>query len=137
MVENKNQQRLKLVARIFLGLLFIISAWAKAGQFAGVVGYMTKNGVPAAQVLLVLTLIVEFGAGALLIFGWQARYAALTLIVFVAVVTPIFHAFWNAEGAQVSAQLNNFFKNVAIIGGLLYVFISGPGKLGLGKSDSE
>jgi putative oxidoreductase len=43
------------------------------------------------------------------------------------VATLISHSFWTLPAEAQSAQQTQFFKNVAIIGGLLFYFVSGPG----------
>jgi putative oxidoreductase len=55
----------------------------------------------------------------LLLVGFKARWAALGLAVFTAVITPIFHNYWAVPEAQKMMQKMNFFKNMAIAGGLL------------------
>ena len=45
------------------------------------------------------------------------------------------HPFWAAEPASFGGQLNNFMKNLAIMGGMLYVFVHGPGPLSLGRDE--
>ena len=49
------------------------------------------------------------------------------MAIFVAVITPIFHNYWASPPAQMTAQQLNFYKNLAVIGGLLVVFAFGPG----------
>jgi putative oxidoreductase len=43
------------------------------------------------------------------------------------VITPIFHNFWAVPEAQKMMQMQNFFKNLAAIGGLLAFVAYGPG----------
>lgn len=120
-----------LVGRILMAALFIVSGVRKAMAFNASVAYMMKNGVPMAEFLLVLTLVLEIGGGLLLALGWKTRWISLVLAIFVAVITPIFHGFWAFDGAQFAAQLNNFLKNIAIVGGLLYFAVFGAGRLSL------
>ena len=67
----------------------------------------------------------------LLLVGWQARWAALGLAIFVAIITPIFHNFWAMPEAQQMMQRQAFFKNLAIVGGLLVLTAFGPGGFSL------
>ena len=118
-----------LVGRILLALIFLIAGVGKITGFAGTVGYMEAYGVPMAQLLAVVAIVIEVGGGIMLIVGWQARWGAAALFLFTLIVTPIFHAFWSDPGEQV-----NFLKNLAIMGGLLYVMAYGPGNMAMQKN---
>ena len=123
-----------LAARILLAQLFIISGIGKIGHFAGTAAYMVGMGLPMANVLLVLTIALEVGGGALLIAGWQTRWVATAFCGFTLLATFIFHPFWNTDPAGVTSQLNNFMKNFAIMGGMLYVMAYGAGPLSLDRA---
>jgi putative oxidoreductase len=69
--------------------------------------------------LLPIALAAELGLGLALLVGFQTRWAALGLAIFVAVITPIFHGYWAMPEAQVMMQKLSFNKNLGIIGGLL------------------
>ena len=120
-----------LLGRLLMAALFIVAGVRKAMAFSASAGYMVKNGVPMAEFLLVLTLVLEIGGGLMLVLGWKTRWISLVLAIFVAVITPIFHGFWAFDGAQFTPQLNNFLKNIAIVGGLLYFAVFGAGRLSL------
>lgn len=110
------------VGRALAGLLFLVSGINKILAFSYVAGWMSSSGLPAAGVLLALTILLEVGAGLALITGFQARFAAAALALFLVPVTLIFHGFWHADAAELQNQLNHFLKNVAILGGMLIVF---------------
>jgi len=117
-----------LVGRALLAALFIWSGAGKLAGFAGTAGYIASKGLPMPEVLAALSIFAELGGGLALLFGFRARWAALMLAVFIAVITPIFHNFWAVPEAQVMMQKINFGKNLAIIGGMLMVFAFGPGR---------
>ena len=48
-------------------------------------------------------------------------------------VTWLFHAYWGLPADQMQAQFIQFQKNLAIMGGLLYVIGFGPGAFSLGR----
>ncbi len=81
------------------------------------------SGVPAA--LLPITILVEFGGGLALLFGFQARLAALGLGVFSIITAFIFH------GTDDQMQQINFMKNLAMAGGLFYLMLYSAGRLSL------
>lgn len=69
--------------------------------------------------MLVLTILIEVGAGVMLILGYRARMAAIVLAVRVAIVTPIFHGYRAVDAAQYGNPFNHLRKNTSIIRGLL------------------
>jgi len=115
------------LGRALLGTLFLIAGVLKIAPFKGVAGFMASKGMPASEVLLVLTIALEIVGGLALIVGWRVRIAAWALALFTAAAALIFHAFWVAEAPAFQNQLNHFLKNVAIIGGLLCVAVAGAG----------
>ncbi|WP_374568973.1 DoxX family protein [Ideonella sp.] len=125
------QDTLSLVGRALLALLFIPAGFSKIIGFAGVVGYIASKGVPMPEVCAALAIAAELGLGLLLLAGWQARWAALGLALFVFVITPIFHAFWAVPPEQQMMQQQAFFKNLAAAGGLLVAAAFGPGRFSI------
>lgn len=121
------QDALTLVGRALVALLFIPAGWGKIAGFAGVVGYIQSKGVPMPEVCAAIAIAAELGLGLLLLIGWQARWAALGLAIFIGVITPIFHNFWAVDAVQKMMQQQAFFKNIAVLGGLLVLAAFGPG----------
>ena len=132
-VFNLAKQYGPLIGRILLALIFILSGYSKIGGFQQTVGYMAGHGLPLPQVLLVLTIIIEVGGGLMILLGWRARWAALAIFLWLIPTTLIFHAFWAADAAQMQNQWGNFMKNLAIMGGMMYVMASGSGPYSLGR----
>jgi putative oxidoreductase len=122
-----------LLGRILLAHIFIISGLGKIAGFQGTAQYIGSHGLPAAQLLTVLVIIVELGGGIALLIGWKARWAAAALFIFSLLAAVIFHAFWSAPADQAMMQQINFMKNLAIMGGMLYVLVYGPGPLSVEK----
>jgi putative oxidoreductase len=120
-----------LVARILLALMFVLSGISKLTGLEGTAGYIASVGLPAAQLLAIGAGVLEVVAGALLIVGWQARWAALALAAFTVVASLLFHNFWAMPKEQQFMQQLMFMKNLAITGGLLFVFAFGAGTLSL------
>ena len=112
---------LALIARVLMAYIFLFAGWGKISAYSATVGYMESMGVPGA--LLPLTILVEFGGGLALLFGFQARFAAFGLGLFSVITAFIFH-----DGAQDSI---NFMKNFAMAGGLFFLMLHGVGKMSL------
>ena len=122
-----------LVGRALLAALFIWSGAGKLAGFAGTAGYIASKGLPLPEILAALSVFAELGGGLALLFGFKARWAALMIAVFTAVITPIFHKFWGIPAGEVMMQQINFTKNITIIGGLLMVFAFGPGRFSIDR----
>jgi len=120
-----------LLGRLLLTAIFIIAGMQKITDFSGTAAFMASKGLPLVNVLLVLAIIVELGGGLLILVGWQARWAAAALFFFVIIITPIFHPIWDAQ--LLLQNYRDFIKNIAILGGLMYVMVHGSGPLSLGK----
>src|ERR1700694_4906763 len=91
----KNQSdALALVGRVLLGLIFVLSGFQKLMGFSGVAAGIAGKGLPMPEVLAVLTVIIELGAGLLLVIGWEARWAALLIFLFIIPVSLVYHNFW-------------------------------------------
>jgi putative oxidoreductase len=118
-----------LAGRILLALIFLQSGIEKFVYYSGTLGYMTKAGLPFPEVLLVASGIIETACALALIVGWKTRLAAIGLVIWMIPVTLLFH---NPAGGQ--DAMIHFMKNVAITGGLLVLFASGPGIWSLGRS---
>ena len=121
------QSQALLLARLLLSALFLTAGIRKILGIAGTAGYFAKLGMPMPEVMAWVAVVIEIGAAVLLIAGWHARRAAWLLILFTAIATAMAHRFWEFDAAQYGNQLNHFLKNVAIIGGLLYVAALGAG----------
>jgi putative oxidoreductase len=63
--------------------------------------------------------------------GFKTRWASIALIIFVILTLFIAHNFWVMEGAPRTGNQVNFYKNLAIIGGLLLIYVHGPGRFSL------
>ena len=83
------------------------------------------------EVGAVLAILVEIGAGALLLVGLQTRWAALILSVFTVAAGLFFHNYWAVPADQVMTQTLLFTKNLAIAGGLLAFAAFGAGAFSL------
>ena len=121
------QNPLSLLGRVLLALLFVPAGFGKIAGFGGTVGYIASNGVPLPELAAAAAVGVELGLGLLLLVGWQTRWAALGMALFTFVITFIFHNFWAMPADQQMMQSLMFFKNIAVVGGLLTVAAWGAG----------
>ena len=117
-----------LIARVLLMILFVLSGWAKLTGFDGTVGYMTSLGAPAPMLAAAIAVLMEFVVGILLILGFYTRPLAFLFALFVLGTALLGHPFWNMVDPERSANMTQFLKNLAIMGGLLLLAVSGPGR---------
>lgn len=121
------QNPLALVGRLLLALLFLPAGLSKISGFAGTVGYIASKGMPMPTAAAVVAIIVEVAAPLALIAGFGTRWAALVLAGFTVVATFVFHNFWAMPADQVMMQQLMFYKNIAVVGGLLVLAAHGAG----------
>ena len=116
-----------LVGRILLAVIFIQSGFGKLMGLGVFAATLADAGLPMSSVLAPIAAVIELGGGLAILLGIATRYAALALIVFVAAATLIAHRFWAYPPEQQPVQMVQFAKNLAIIGGFLFVFVTGGG----------
>jgi putative oxidoreductase len=113
-----------LIGRLLLAQIFLISGLSKFGAWEGTQAYMAAMGVPGALLLAVVAL--EVLGGLALALGLFARPVALALAAFSLLAALLFHADFGDQN-----QLIHFMKNLAMAGGLLFVWLHGAGRLSL------
>ena len=123
-----------LIGRIALALIFIASGFDKLMGFGGTTGYIAAQGVPLPQVAAAIAVVIELGGGLAILAGWMTRWAALALIVFLIVISPIFHNFWSMAGEERMINQIMFMKNLSILGGFLVLYAFGPGRYSIDKA---
>ena len=78
------------------------------------------------MVLLVLAMIVELFTPPMIVFGIYDGIAAFVLAGYCAVTGIVYHAFWSyprfwRPDSEGYPHIWDFFKNFAIVGGLIFV----------------
>ena len=124
---DRLQNPLALAGRLLLALLFLPAGIGKLTGFAGTAGYIASVGLPLPQVAATLAVVVEIVGGVALIAGYGTRVAAIVLAAFTLVASFFFHAYWALPADQQMIQQLLFFKNIAVVGGLLTLAAWGAG----------
>jgi|SRR5271155_754448 len=130
---ERRKDELLLVARVLLMILFVIFGWSKLTNFSGTVGYMTTEGAPLPTIAAIVATIMEFCVGLALIVGFYTRPLALLFAVYTLGTALIGHHFWTMADGERMANMINFYKNISIIGGLLLLCVTGPGKYSIDR----
>ena len=129
-----NHPMVLVAGRALLSAVFLVAGVRKILIWGPQVVYFTKLGFPAPEFFTVLAIVIELGAGLALLVGWKTRWAAWLLALFVLIAALMAHRFWEFDAAQQANQMNHFLKNLAIIGGLMFVAAFGPGPASVDKS---
>jgi len=129
---------IQLLARALISTVFIVFGFQ---QFTNIAGYTANPnivkfsgmiaGVLAPVVIAYLVAAIDLIGGLCVLVGFKTRCASIALIIFVILTLFIAHNFWVMEGAPRVGNQVNFYKNLAIIGGLLLLYVHGPGRYSL------
>ncbi|WP_372781162.1 DoxX family protein [Phenylobacterium sp.] len=101
-----------ILGRALIAFLFVSAGIAKIIGPKPFLDHMAEHRVPG--LLLPLVIALEIGAGALVLIGWQARWAALALAVFSLMTAFVFHLDFADK-----VERTQFVKDLAIAGGLM------------------
>lgn len=110
------------MGRVLMGLLFLVSGLAMAMDSAGAAGYFAMLGIPMADILVWLVVLVHVVAGGAIVLGKRTTEAAAVLIIFTLIATLLAHISPDVDPTFPTGML----KNLAIVGGLLYLMAFGP-----------
>lgn len=145
---KKWQKIFALLGRVFISLLFILSAihkiidwqesehglmnflldWQSYASFSAGLQNFLGYVLDWIPVLLVFLITLQLAGGVLLFLGIKIRLAASFLVIFLIFSLILFHPFWFFSGLKKQIELNLFLKDLAIMGGLLYVLAWGAKK---------
>ncbi len=116
---------LPLFARSFLSAIFIYSGIAHCFNFAGIQQAIASKGLPSTlgMVLAVGAIVLLLGGGLSVLLGLKARWGAMALLLFLVPTTLMFHLDITQKMEQIQ-----FLKNVGLMGGLLFLAQTGPGR---------
>ena len=120
-----------LAGRLALGVIFVNSGFMKLMAVGAFAASLAQRGVPHSEIWGWIGAAVEFFGGLLIVAGLKTRWASLLMILFVIVATAISHRYWEFADAARRTQQSQFFKNVAIIGGFLLLYVTGGGRFSL------
>lgn len=109
-----------VLGRVLMGLLFLFSGIGMLFMQGpgNVAMYFDSLGLPLAGILVWAVIAIKIVAGGALIIGMRVGMAAAALALFTLLTIPIAHG---------SIDDVNLFKNLAIVGGLIYVMAFGAG----------
>ena len=119
---------LLLMGRILLGWIFVRSGYGKLFDIGAYSATFAARGLPAY--LAYVSVPLEFFGGLTIMLGIATRYLVIAMIGFMLVATFSSHAYWQFTDVNVRrVQDTNFYKNIAMIGGFCFLFVSGSGRI--------
>jgi len=105
-----------LIARFLLAAIFIWSGWGKIADIGGTAAYIATSGLPPT--LAWPSAFFELIGGLFILIGLWTRWTALVMAIFCLVTAFLFHTNFAEPMQQI-----NFFKNFAMAGGFLMLFV--------------
>ncbi|MGQ4556270.1 DoxX family membrane protein [Halobellus sp. GM3] len=125
-----------LAGRVLFGAVLAFMGLNHFMNAEGMAGYAEAKGVPAARFSVVFSGGMLLFGGLGIALGAFPALAAGAVALFLVVSTPAMHDFWAVPEDQQQAEMTNFLKNVALLGGaLVFLALSGtawPYAVGLG-----
>src|SRR5262249_49778537 len=103
-----------LLGRIFFSYLFIIAGFAHFTlQY---LSYAIDKGLPLAPLLVPAAGVIAILGGLSILLGFRAKLGAWLIVLFLAPVTLMMHAFWkDVDPLAAAADKVNFMKNISML----------------------
>jgi putative oxidoreductase len=105
--------------RTLLALYFLLPGIMKFISWELHIGLMEKHGMPFVTILLPLAALTQISASCLILTNRFVTEAALILAAMIILINFSLHDFWNYSGIEGAHELQNFGKNLGIMGGML------------------
>jgi putative oxidoreductase len=109
-----------LLGRVAMSVIFIHGGWAKLLAPAGTQALLASHDLPLMQLGWILAVVVELGGGLAILFGLFTRLVGLLLAIWCLATALIAHTNFADRNQEI-----HFLKNLAMMGGFLYVVAFG------------
>jgi putative oxidoreductase len=136
-MANSSDSIVPLLGRILISIVFIMAGIGKIGGFSMEEGFVASKHLPLPAVTLGIALIIELVGGLAILAGLYTRFTAWIVFLYMIPTTFLFHNFWAYQGAARMDSMINFEKNLAIMGGLLFIATFGPGAFSIDSARSS
>jgi putative oxidoreductase len=117
-----------LIARLFLAPLFLIFGWRKVKDYSGTVDQMVRDGVRLPVLAAAVAIFMELPVAIAVAVGAFTRLSAVLFVFYTLGTSMIEHRYWTVKGADYVETMENFYKNLSIMGGFLLLFMTGAGR---------
>jgi putative oxidoreductase len=109
-----------LLGRMLFGGFFTYYGVNHFLNLAAMTEYAAAKGVPAPELAVLFSGALIVAGGLSVLFGVWPQIGAACLGLFLIVVTPVMHNFWDiGDPGQRMIEMGNFMKNMALLGGVL------------------
>ncbi len=127
-MENHIDDAVILAARLLLATLFLIFGWRKLTDISGTVSRMVQDGAPFPGLSTAVSIFVELPVAFAVAVGAFTRLSAVLLALYTLGTALIAHRYWTITGADKVDSMENFYKNLSVMGGFLALCITGAGR---------
>ena len=124
-----------LLGRILIAVLFLPAGIEKITGWPGIVHYIAHLGGPVPLLAGIVAVLCEVLVAALILLGVWVRPLSAVLAIYTIGTALIAHRYWDMHPPASIAAHTNFYKNLAIAGGLLALSAAGSGRLALRADD--
>jgi uncharacterized membrane protein YphA (DoxX/SURF4 family) len=103
-----------LIGRLVFGGFFFVAGWNHLTHHAAMARMVARGGIPMPELAVIGSGLMILIVGASILLGWYPRTGCVLIAIFLAVVTPLAHNFWNTHtAAEQGEALNNFTFAIA------------------------
>lgn len=113
-----------VIGRILFALIFINMGIIHLTKVEVMTGYAASKKVPAAKLAVIVAGLMILIGGLYVALGIYADLGALLIAIFLIPTAFMMHAFWKeTDEAAKQNEINGFFKDIALAGAALIIFV--------------
>lgn len=117
-----------LLGRVLMSLIFIVAGVQKIPAFSMMKGYIAMSHLPFPSLALSIAIAIEVLGGLAILVGFWTRFTAWVVFLYLIPTTLFFHLLPALNGMDRANNIMNVEKNLAIMGGLLFLAVLGAGR---------
>lgn len=114
------------LGRLLMASLFIWAGFGKLMNPSGTAQYFEHVHIPVANIAVWVVIVIELLGGLAILVGFKARWVAAVLAIFCLVTGFAVHL-----PVGDTPNMINFYKNLVMAGGFLYVVAYGAGAMSI------
>ncbi len=122
------------MGRILMSSVFLVFGALKFTTFPYYVELAAGKGMPLPRAAIIAAATLEILGGLAILTGLGVRLVSSILFVYLIPTSIVFHNYWALQGALRATMEAHFFKNMAIMGGLLFLAAFGAGAYSIDAS---